>query len=236
MPYRRRFRPRRRRRRTTRRRRPRMRRFRRPSSLTHKRRIIVSRTLQGGVGQVPNPGSLPSFVSLTFQLNDIDQGLLAALTRCWDSACIYKVKCKFMPQDHFNVNAMAVKCTTAFDPDLFSGQTPTPGTITGDELLTRYGQRTTLWGGNAPTLRVHQHTIRPRPVTPLYVSAIASGYQSQRKVAWLDLQSANSPTVPHTGLQMYITGSDGTNPAESIPACFNIQATFEYTIILKRPL
>jgi len=239
MPYRRRssrYGRRRTRRRFSRRRPARLRRYRRPSSLTHKRRIIVSRTLQGGVGTPGNPGTLPSYVNLSFSLDMIDPGLLAALSRCWDSCAIYKIKCKFMPQDYFNVNAMAVKMTTAFDPDLFSGQQPTPGTVTSDELLTRYGQRTTLMAGNATALRVHQHTIRPRPVTPLYLSAIASGYQTQKKVAWLDLQSVNSPSVPHAGLSLAVTGSSGTDPLEPIPAVVNIQATYEYTIIFRRPL
>jgi len=241
MPYRRRssrYGRRRKSRRTYTRRRPaRMRRFRRPSSLVHKRRVIVSRQLLGGIGVAGNPGSLPSAVSLTFQLQDIDAGLLAALVRTWDSCAILKVKCKFVPQDYFNVNSMAVRISTAFDPDLFSGQSPAPGTYTADELLTRYGMRTTSWGGNAtPTNAIHQHTFKPRPVTPLYVSAIASGYQSQKKLAWLDLQSANSPAVPHTGLQMYITGSEGTNPAEALTSCFNIAMTAEYTILMRRPL
>lgn len=238
MPYRRRRRYVRRTRRRPRRfrRRAMLRRYRRPSALTHKRRVIVSRTLQGGVGVPGSAGTLPSAVSLTFSLDDIDPGLLTALQRTWDSCCIYKVKAKFIPQNYFNVNAMAVKITTAFDPDLFTGQQPGP-TFTADEYLTRYGQRTTLWGGNAtPTNAIHQHTFKPRPVTPLYVSAIASGYQSQRRVAWLDLQSVSSPAVPHTGLQMYITGSDGTNNAEPIPACFDIQATYEFTLIMRRPL
>lgn len=235
MPYRRR-RFRRRRRRVFRRRR-RYKRYRQPKSLTHLRKVIVSRAVTGGVGPaLGQPGTLPSLTNISFALSDIDPILLSALQRCWDQAAIMKVRCQFYPQEYFSINSQAVTITTFKDPDLFTSQQPGP-TLSSDQYLTRWGQRSTNWGGNdSVTIRTHYHTIKPRPVTPIYSSLTANGYQTQSKVCWLDLQNTASVNAPHAGMGIVISGSEGTNPQEPLNNVFNITLKCTYYILMKTPV
>lgn len=238
MPYRRRYgrRFRRRRRPTRRRRRTRFKRYRSPRSLTHMRKVIVSRAVTGGTGPaLGNPGTLPSLVNLSFALNDIDPILLSALERTWDQAALWKVDCAFFPQEYFSINNQSVTITTYKDADLFSGQTPGP-TLSSDQLLTRWGQRSTNWGGDNSALRAHRHTIKPRPVSPIYSGGVTNGYQTQSKICWLDLQNSASVGSPHAGLGVVISGSEGTNAQEPLNYVFNITLKCTYYIITKCPV
>lgn len=238
MPFRRRYgrRSRRRRRPTRRRRRTRFKRYRSPRSLTHMRKVIVSRAVTAGTGPtLGQPGTLPSLTNLSFSLSDIDPILMSALTRCWDQAAIYKVVCRFYPQEFFSINNQAVSISTWVDKDLFTGQQPQP-TLTADQYLTRYKTRTTNWGGNNAALRTHQHTAYPRPVTPIYSSLTANGYQTQSKICWLDLQNTASFNAPHTGLGVCFTGAEGTNAQEPLNYVFNVTLKCTYYIIMKTPV
>lgn len=237
MPFRRRYRRRfrrRRRRRVGRRRR--FKRYRTPRSLTHMRKVIVSRAITAGTGPtLGQPGTLPSLTNISFALNDIDPILMSALTRCWDQAAIWKVSCQFYPQEFFSINNQGVTITTFKDADLFTGQQPQP-TLTADQYLTRWGQRSTNWGGNNAALRAHRHTIKPRPVTPIYSSLTANGYQTQSKVCWLDLQNTASLSAPHTGMGIVFSGSEGTNAQEPLNYVFNVTLKCTYYIIMKTPV
>lgn len=238
MPYRRRYgrRFRRRRRPLRRRRRTRFKRYRSPRNLTHLRKVIVSRAVTGGTGPaLGQPGTLPSLTNLSFSLADIDPVLMSALTRCWDQAAIYKVSCQFYPQEYFSINNQAVTISTWQDKDLFTSQQPGP-TLSADQYLSRYKTRSTNWGGQNAALRAHKHTIYCRPVTPIYSSLTANGYQTQSKICWLDLQNTASFNAPHAGIGICISGSEGTNPQEPLNNVFNITMKCTYHIIMKTPV
>jgi len=174
--------------------------------LKTRQKVWSQQTIPAGVSDFP--------INFVFKLSDITQSL--EFTRLFDSYRINNITIQCMPLTNVSIQVPgnpAYKLLWAVDLD--DDNVPTLPTMMNRSNL---HVRTVSAGGGNPQQFFMK--CRPRYLTEIYKSAIATGYGQGARKQWLDCADAD---IPHYGIKLLFD----TNPVLGLPVVWQFFVTYD---------